>query len=123
MESSPAVKPGTPISLQDLRSSELFKHGASIRVTGSLQSYSVETARAVIADGASSLVVNTRHLSGITFRVGCLYQFIGELLLCPNADTNLLARVGRNVDGMDLHLYHQSLLVLRQFEVERAGPT
>lgn len=31
----------------------------------------------------------------------------------------LQARVGRNVDGINLSLYHQSLQLLRQFEANR----
>ncbi|MQL80770.1 hypothetical protein Taro_013229 [Colocasia esculenta] len=80
-----------------------------------------KSAVAVIVDGSSSLSVDTEHLRNITFRVGCLYQFIGELVLLPNNDAILQARIGRNVDGMDLNLYHQSLQLLQQFEAELAS--
>ncbi|XP_078446889.1 telomere-capping, CST complex subunit isoform X2 [Wolffia australiana] len=121
MASSCPVKPGRPISLQSLRSSDLFKNGSSIRVVGRLVSYNIETALAVVGgEGDATLVVNTRYLRDISFLVGRLYQFIGELVIPHNSNASLLARVGRNVDGMDLHLYHQSLLLLRQFEDELA---
>nr|KYP71173.1 hypothetical protein KK1_010418 [Cajanus cajan] len=95
-----------------------------------LQEYSTETGLAIIIDGDDILKVNTEHLRDLIFHVGSVYQFIGELLIQPDneayfslfspANTHnklfLQARVGRNVDGIDLNLYHQSLLLLRQFQ-------
>uniref|UniRef100_A0A1D1Y2B0 CST complex subunit TEN1 n=2 Tax=Anthurium amnicola TaxID=1678845 RepID=A0A1D1Y2B0_9ARAE len=119
---SPAIKPGVPITLQELEApSELFKQGASLRITGKLESYCVESAVATIVDGSSRLKVDTQHLRNLSFRIGCLYQFIGELLIGQNNDAILQARIGRNVDGMDLNLYHQSVQLLRQFEAEIAS--
>lgn len=39
----------------------------------------METALAIIVDGGAKLKVNTDHLRDISFRVGSIYQFIGEL--------------------------------------------
>lgn len=117
-----------------------------------LQGYDAETAIAIIIDGSVSLKIDTQHLRDINFRIGSIYQFIGELLvqsdnnvscwcshhpwdsisplllprsLLDNALVSLQphqallqARVGRNVDGIDLNLYHQSLQLRRQFEAE-----
>ncbi|XP_008775679.2 CST complex subunit TEN1 [Phoenix dactylifera] len=117
MASSVNIKPGIPVVLQELEpSSPLFKQGASLRVTGKLQAYSVETAIAVVTDGGVSLKIDTQHLRDTSFRIGSIYQFIGELLIQPDNDAILQARVGRNVDGIDLNLYHQSLQLRRQFE-------
>ncbi|CAI9119041.1 OLC1v1020695C2 [Oldenlandia corymbosa var. corymbosa] len=83
-----------------------------------LQEYDLETAIASLVEANSSLKIDTQHLK-VNLRVGSLYQFIGELLV--NSDNNeaiLRARVGRNVDGMDLNLYHQSLQLLRDFQAE-----
>ncbi|KAL2345637.1 hypothetical protein Fmac_006922 [Flemingia macrophylla] len=111
------IKSGALVSLQDLRpSSPFFKQGASVRIIGKLQEYSTETGLAVIIDGDDILKVNTEHLRDLTFEVGSVYQFIGELLIQPDNEGVLQARVGRNVDGIDLNLYHQSLLLLRQFQ-------
>ncbi|KAF7837853.1 CST complex subunit TEN1-like [Senna tora] len=82
-----------------------------------LHEYSVETSLATIVDGDVTLKVSTQHLRSLTFRVGSIYQFIGELLIQPDNKGVLQARVGRNVDGIDLNLYHQSLLLVRQFQV------
>ncbi|KAM3300711.1 hypothetical protein ACQJBY_041628 [Aegilops geniculata] len=114
---SSTLKPGVPITLQELEpSSEMFKQGASIRVTGTLQSYDVDSAVAVIRDGSVTLSIDTQNLMEIGFRSGSMFQFIGELLIRPNNDAILQARVGRNVDGLDLNLYQQSLIIRRQHE-------
>ncbi|MFS7926841.1 hypothetical protein Hanom_Chr04g00301861 [Helianthus anomalus] len=119
--SSAAVPSGSLVILQELNSSSPhFKEGASLRVTGKLQEYNVETAIAIIADGGATLAVDTQHLR-LNLRVGSLYQFIGELSIQPDNEGILKARVGRNVDGMDLNLYQQSLKLLRHFQSEQVN--
>ncbi|KAM3300706.1 hypothetical protein ACQJBY_041626 [Aegilops geniculata] len=114
---SSTLKPGVPVTLQELEpSSEMFKQGASIRVTGVLQSYDLDSAVAVIRDGSATMKIDTQHLRDISFHSGSMFQFIGELLIRPNDDAILQARVGRNVDGLDLNLYQQSLIIRRQHE-------
>ncbi|KAM3366420.1 hypothetical protein ACQJBY_015690 [Aegilops geniculata] len=116
---SSTLKPGVPITLQELEpSSEMFKQGASLRVTGILQSYDVDSAVAVIQDGSARLKIDTQNLRDISFRSNSTFQFIGELLIQPNNDAILQARVGRNVDGLDLNLYQQSLMIRRQHEAK-----
>ncbi|KAJ6414060.1 hypothetical protein OIU84_006803 [Salix udensis] len=83
-----------------------------------LQEYTVETAIAVVADGNATLKIDTQHLRDISFRIGSTYQLIGELLIQPDNEAILQARVGRIVDGIDLSLYHQSLQLLRQFQAD-----
>lgn len=83
-----------------------------------LQEHTVETAIAVVADGNATLKIDTQHLRDISFRIGSTYQFIGELLIQPDSEAILQARVGRIVDGIDLSLYHQSLQLLRQFQAD-----
>lgn len=51
-----------------------------------LQEYSVETAVAVISDSGASLKIDTRHLRDVVFRIGSIYQFIGELLIQSDDD-------------------------------------
>ncbi|OMP11454.1 hypothetical protein COLO4_03798 [Corchorus olitorius] len=117
---SPAIKSGALVTLPELQpSSEFFKEGASLRVTGKLQEYSAETAIAVVADESATLRIDTQHLRELSFRVGSVFQFIGELHIQPNNEAILQARTGRNVDGIDLDLYHQSLQLVRQFQAER----
>ncbi|KAI4301741.1 hypothetical protein L6164_034988 [Bauhinia variegata] len=113
------LKSGELVSLQDLHpSSPFFKDKASLRVVGKLCEYSAETAIATVADGNVTLKVNVQHLRDLTFQVGSVYQFIGEFLIQPNNEGILRARVGRNVNGIDLNLYHQALLLLRQFQAD-----
>uniref|UniRef100_A0A6P3Z6L0 CST complex subunit TEN1 n=1 Tax=Ziziphus jujuba TaxID=326968 RepID=A0A6P3Z6L0_ZIZJJ len=117
---SSAIKSGALVALQDLHpSSQYYSQGTSLRVTGKLQEYSVETAIAIIADGSANLKINTQHIRDLNFRVGSIYQFIGELLIHTDNEAVLQARVGRNVDGMDLNLYHQSLRLLKQFQANQ----
>ncbi|KAL5743628.1 hypothetical protein ACOSP7_026496 [Xanthoceras sorbifolium] len=116
---SSAIKSGALVTLVELHSSSpFFKDGTSLRVTGKLREYSVETAIAIVADGSATLKIDTRHLRDLSFRVGSMYQFIGELCIQPDNEAILQARVGRNVDGLDLNLYHRSLQLLRQFQTD-----
>ncbi|XP_020395984.1 CST complex subunit TEN1 isoform X1 [Zea mays] len=128
---SAGLKPGVPVILRELEpSSEMFKQGASLRVTGrntpresaaklkSLQSFDVESATATIQDGSVSLKVDTQHLRDVSFRTNSVYQFIGELQIREVDDAILLARIGRNVDGLDMNLYQQALLIRRQHEAK-----
>ncbi|KAL0689767.1 hypothetical protein Bca4012_089445 [Brassica carinata] len=116
------IESGAPITLQELYpSSPFFMEARSLRVTGLLKGYSVETAIGVIEDGEKSLKINTQHLRDVSFRVGSVYQFIGELHIEPNNETDNLsiARTGRNVDGIDINLYRKTIELLRRFlEVE-----
>ncbi|XP_062081899.1 CST complex subunit TEN1 [Humulus lupulus] len=123
---SSVIKSGALVSLEDLHpSSPHFKQGTSLRVTGKLQEYSAETAIAMIVDGSAQLKINTEHLRNLSLRLGSFYQFIGELLIQPDDNEAILqARVGRNVDGINLDLYHQSLQLLRQFQADhQKNPT
>ncbi|KAL6644834.1 hypothetical protein ACP70R_016442 [Stipagrostis hirtigluma subsp. patula] len=86
-------------------SSEMFKQGAYLRVSGQLQYHDVDSVVAVIQDSSVSLKIGTQHLREISFRANSMYQFIGELLIGPENDAILQARIGRNVDGLDLNLY------------------
>ncbi|PSR92562.1 CST complex subunit like [Actinidia chinensis var. chinensis] len=120
---SSVINAGALVTLQELNSaSPHFKQGASLRVTGKLQEYSFENAVALIVDGNATLKIDTQHLN-INLRVGSIYQFIGELLIQPNNEVILKARVGRNVDGIDLNLYHQSLKLLREFISDQISNT
>ncbi|AES82409.1 putative CST complex subunit Ten1 [Medicago truncatula] len=110
-------KSGALVSLQDMRpSSPFFKQGTSVRIIGKLHEYSSETGLATVIDGNDILKVSTEHLKDLKFQVGSVYQFIGELLIRTDNEGVLQAHVGRNVDGIDLNLYHQSLLLLKQFQ-------
>ncbi|KAJ4775886.1 CST complex subunit TEN1 [Rhynchospora pubera] len=109
------IKPGVPLMLRELQPfSPFFKHGQSLRLTGKLEAYQVDHGFAEISDGIIKLKIDTRHLTGLVFCVGSLYQFIGELLIdLDNNNVLLEARVGRIVDGLDLNLYQQSLHLSR----------
>lgn len=114
---SSTLKPGVPVTLQELApSSDMFKQGASLRVIGmyvclllcfllkttsfnrasllvlqfsSLQSYDLDSAVAAIRDGSATMKIDTQHLRDISFRSGSTFQFIGDLLIRPNVDVTL----------------------------------
>ncbi|CAM6090023.1 unnamed protein product [Calypogeia fissa] len=113
------LKPGIIVQLPELKpSSQYYKAQQSLRILGLLESYSVQTAMAVITHGGAKFRVDTQHLRNLEMRIGSLYQFIGELLPDPEFPSQLMlqARVGRNVDGLDLDLYDKALQIRRQFE-------
>ncbi|KAK6925456.1 hypothetical protein RJ641_009782 [Dillenia turbinata] len=83
-----------------------------------LKEYYIEAAIAIIFYGRVNLKINTEHLRDLSFRVGSIYQFIGELFFQPDKEAALNACVGRNMDGIDLNLCHQSLKLLRQFQTK-----
>ncbi|KAL1548127.1 CST complex subunit TEN1-like [Salvia divinorum] len=114
------ISAGALVRLQELvPSSPNFKQGASFRVIGKIQEYDLETAVAIIVDGDASSKVDTQYLN-LNLRPGSLYQFIGELQIEPNNEGILKARVGRNVDGLDINLYHQTMQLVKQFQAEQA---
>ncbi|XP_027165437.1 CST complex subunit TEN1 isoform X3 [Coffea eugenioides] len=79
-----AVSFGALVTLEELvPSSPQFTQGASLRVTGKLQEYDIETAIASIVEGNASLKIDTQHLK-VNLHIGSLYQFIGELLIDPS---------------------------------------
>nr|CAB3505076.1 unnamed protein product [Digitaria exilis] len=96
----------------------MFKQGASLRVTGILQSYDMDSATAVIKDGSVSLKIDTQNLRDVSFRTNSAYQFIGELQIHADNEAILQARIGRNVDGLDLNLYQSALLIQREQEAK-----
>ncbi|KAL3626559.1 Telomeric pathways with STn1 [Castilleja foliolosa] len=83
-----------------------------------LQDYNLETAIAVIVDLGANLKVDTQHLK-LNLRPGSIYQFIGELHIEPGNEAILKARVGRNVDGLDINLYRETLKLLKEFQAEQ----
>ncbi|KAG6431320.1 hypothetical protein SASPL_109399 [Salvia splendens] len=95
------ISAGALVRLQELNpSSANFKQGASFRVIGKASKFGI-------------LKCLLRYKSS-------LYQFIGELQIEPNNEGILKARVGRNVDGLDINLYHQTMQLERQFQAEQA---
>lgn len=117
---SSVVNSGALVILEELKpSSPHFQNGVSLRVTGKLLEYTVKTAMAVIVDESVTLKVDTHHVK-LNYRVGSIYQFIGELFFESENQAILKARVGRNIDGMDLKLYHQSLQLMKEFQAEQA---
>eukprot|EP00250_Pteridium_aquilinum_P034830 c8178_g1_i1 orf=17-406(+) len=121
--SSTLVNPGTIVHLRELHpSNPFFQSSGSFRVMGRLLSYDIESGLAVICEeDGTSLQVATEHLRNLHLRTGSLFQFIGELKSSGQQEIFLQARVGRNVDGIDVKLYDKALELRRQFEAKFAS--
>ncbi|KAJ1940021.1 hypothetical protein GGF37_004157, partial [Kickxella alabastrina] len=111
--------------------------GHTVRITGTLHSYSPTTDGAIIVDGQSALIVRTQLLGVVQYHVGQTYQFIGvvgsrtaindgkdekdEGLMVDDAQcartVELHARVGRVVDGLDMAVYRRAVAALRAADV------
>ncbi|KAK8633587.1 hypothetical protein V6N13_014431 [Hibiscus sabdariffa] len=120
-----AIKSGALVTLLELQqSSEFFKEGASLRDLGPLKNQKFSRVRGLVA--AARVMKQSHgkgdgrvvHLRELGFRIGSIFQFIGEVHIQPDNEAVLQARTGRNVDGIDLDLYYQSLKQLRQFQAE-----
>ncbi|KAI3972002.1 hypothetical protein MKX01_030203 [Papaver californicum] len=110
------IRHGVLVSLEDLPpSSSHFTDGSSIRVTGKLKEYHLETSTALITDGGYQLKINTEQMNELNIQVGFTYQFIGELVIQPNSNE---ARVGRNVEGIDLNFCKKTLHLLKRFQAD-----
>jgi len=100
--------------------------GDSVRTVGRLKSVlSVETV--VIEDEGFELEVDVSLSTPCHFKPGSQYQFIGELEDRRNSMGNdhvntliLVARISRNVTGLDMNLYRRGLKAqeecLREFK-------
>jgi hypothetical protein len=80
-----------------------------------LRGYSVETAIGVIEDGGRSLKINTQNIRDVSFRVGSIYQFIGELHIeQPNNEVSCLQSLDKTrsflPNGKSLKLKNIALL-------------
>ncbi|KAG0583726.1 hypothetical protein KC19_3G158600 [Ceratodon purpureus] len=113
------VSPGVVVRLHELHSASPYvASDQSLRVLGSLERFDAASGIAVLTDGGSALRVDLQHLRALPLRVGSLFEFIGELEVNPVQELTLKARVGRNVDGMDLRLFDKVLQFRRKFEEE-----
>ena len=70
----------------------------------------------VLEFNAKSMDVYTSLIGPFEFRIGSLYQCIGEGFVPRNSVVpSLRARVVRNVDGLDLNLFSKALESKRKF--------
>jgi len=90
------------------------KDGDSVRVLGRLQEYDPKNNRAVIEHNNVTLKIDTVFLESFPFKVNSMFQFIGEIETY-NKEMILKARVGRNIDEMDLILFERALKIRRDF--------
>ena len=93
-------------------------HHQSVRVTGRVIRYDAHQNVVVLESPQNQVLLVETHLltPAMEFTIGSLYQFIGETYITNGQQTvQLCARVGRNVDGLNLSLYEQALEAQRRF--------
>ncbi|KAJ2900564.1 hypothetical protein IWW38_000441 [Coemansia aciculifera] len=126
------LEPGTPVFLEELVARPPHFIGRTVRVTGTLHSYSPKTDRASLVDGQSLILVDTKLLGVHQYHIGQTYQLIGVVVASAQMDGEetpkdlledvrysldivLQARVVREVDGLDMAIYRKSVVMLRAF--------
>ncbi|KAJ2685384.1 hypothetical protein IWW39_004315 [Coemansia spiralis] len=134
------LEPGTPVFLEELEARPPHFIGRTVRVTGTLHSYSPKTDRATLVDGHSLLLIDTKLLGVYQYHIRQTYQLIGLIAASVlddhkqlpkdleedvrySLDIVLQARVVREVDGLDMAVYRKSVVLLRTFlsdEIETA---
>ncbi|RLN47511.1 hypothetical protein BBJ29_000625 [Phytophthora kernoviae] len=92
----------------------------SVRITGRLDAYDAQRRTAIVSFQNASMVVETQRmaLDNLRLQIGSMFQFLGETYsLNKNGQTEirLVARVGRNVDSLDIDLFLETLAMRRQF--------
>jgi len=101
------------------------KNGDSVRVLGKLKEYDLQTNTALLEHNNWYIKVDTTFLENFPCKINSLFQFIGEIINKEISTTYQMnevnnvaikARVGRNIDGMDVSLYEKALAIRRNFE-------
>ena len=122
---------GEIILLKELHSCTEPMNGKYVRITGFIEEYDPIHALCRIQHENFSIIIDLELITAVkNLSIDILGQFIGELRPCHekkwNSTTNttiqvnmneyyLKARVFRNVTGLDLKLYVESLYIRRKF--------
>jgi Telomere-capping, CST complex subunit len=115
------LRAGRIVHVDELAS---LNKGSSIRTMGTVCRVSIDDDEVEIeGDNGARLVVGRTLLNrDYSFYEGSLYQFIGELTRQGDVHATdaerlpvLLARVVRNVDGMDTTLYRKAVQIFRNY--------
>ena len=139
------VGSGEIVFLEEIEGGEEKYVGKSIRVVGSIEHFNIRNRMVLLSQSFPSkkekafLHIDTSSLDQSTsktggFRKGALFMFIGELknqMLegneknCASPTGSVLgkvlaARIGRNSDGLDLHLFRKAVLARRSFLAEES---
>ncbi|KAJ2777364.1 hypothetical protein H4R18_005195 [Coemansia javaensis] len=128
------LEPGRPVFLDELVAEPARHVGQTVRVTGTLHSYSPALDRAALVDGQYLLGVDTRLLGVRQYHVGQTYQLIGVVAAADGDGGDgpvppdqlpedarwapqiaLQARVAKEADGLDMAIYRKSVHALRRF--------
>ncbi|KAE8876566.1 hypothetical protein PF005_g7194 [Phytophthora fragariae] len=96
----------------------------SVRITGRLEAYDAQRKLAKVSFQDVSMTVETQRmaLGNLRLQIGSMYQFLGETYSSNQGgqtEVRLVARVGRNVDSLDIDLFLEALAMRRQFLASR----
>jgi hypothetical protein len=108
------ARSGEIVYIREIVENEKFHENASVRVFGTLTFVDVAANQAEIKHEGNVLQVDTSLLGQTEYRIGGLFQFIGEMSN-RQCGLQLRARVVRNIDGLDVGLYECALKVRREF--------
>eukprot|EP00968_Pinguiococcus_pyrenoidosus_P010057 scaffold797_cov236-Pinguiococcus_pyrenoidosus.AAC.8 len=86
----------------------------SVRVAGVVESHDAAARSFALADGGHAVAIDAGFLEALPLRVGSSAQVIGEVVVDPSG-RRLVARVARDVTGMDFHLYKEAVKLQRRF--------
>ncbi|KAJ1729730.1 hypothetical protein LPJ72_004821 [Coemansia sp. Benny D160-2] len=125
------IEAGKPVFVEELVEPRNQHVGRTVRVTGTLHSYSPTTDRASLVDGQYLVLIDTQLLGVMQYHLGQTYQFIGVVASVEDMQeavpddlfddtryslaTVLRARVAREVDALDVAVYKKSVAALRRF--------
>ncbi|CAI5728326.1 unnamed protein product [Peronospora effusa] len=92
----------------------------SVRVTGRLDAYNAQLQVATVSFQNVSMTVETQKLAleNLHLQLHSMYQFLGETYTTNKEGTikvQLVARVARNVDSLDMDLFLEALALRREF--------
>ncbi|KAJ2794560.1 hypothetical protein H4S07_006725, partial [Coemansia furcata] len=97
------LEPGTPVFLEELVACPPQFVGRTVRVTGTLHSYSPKIDRAALVDGPSLLLIDAKLLGVHQYHIGQTYQLIGVVVASSQAKQeeppkDLLEDIGYSLD-------------------------
>uniref|UniRef100_A0A061SGW8 Uncharacterized protein n=1 Tax=Tetraselmis sp. GSL018 TaxID=582737 RepID=A0A061SGW8_9CHLO len=113
----------TVVHLEEVLDSPGTYSGKSVRVLGLLKDVDVHAFEATLENHGEVLRIGTEMLLGTFLERGSWYQIIGEVDCSSVEGPVLVARVARNVNGIDPQLFDEALQLRRRFLEQRAPCT
>mmetsp|Transcript_15918 Transcript_15918/g.41268 ORF Transcript_15918/g.41268 Transcript_15918/m.41268 type:complete len:130 (-) Transcript_15918:44-433(-) len=118
------VEHGERMLLAEIAAQGSQLNGKSVLVLGRIQQCDHSQQTVVITHEHAELTVDVRMSPGVHLAKDAWFQFIGELEVQEQGGAILIARIARNVNGIDEQLYQEALYAQRRFleELELVVP-